>query len=94
MSDSSPPLGQGAMHQIQLADEAVDVGGHLVWAVVGVLGVELGDDGFNDVVEDLALVEVVPGVAQDEEVAVVNAAAAVEESAGGEQLEQAHHATV
>ena len=58
------------------------------------LGVELGDDGFDDVVEDFPLVEVVPGVAQDEEVAVVDAGAAVEEGAGGKHLEQAHHATI
>ena len=82
MSESSVPRGE------QLADEA-ELGEQIVEArrradeaaLVRMLAVVRVDDRVDDLLEQLDLVEVVPDVAQDEEVAVVDARAAVEHRA-------------
>ena len=52
------------------------------------------DDRADDLLEDLGLVEVVPDVLEDEEVAVVGLIAPVDDGAGGEQLEQLDDAPI
>ena len=82
MSDSSAPAVSSSRMRPSSVEQIVEAGLRADEpALVRVLAVVRVDDRVDDLLEELDLVEVVPDVAQDEEVAVVDAGAAVEHRA-------------